>query len=122
MTSNRPRRTSYRRYDRLAILDYVASYQHQHDQRSPSQRDIQSALEISAPSVVHTILHRLAREGLLTITTYGRGAGADLRLTPAGWIAVTRWQQGRPAAQSRDEAEPSHPRSRRRSQQEDQAL
>lgn len=121
MTSHRPRRPRHRRYDRLAILAYVASYQ-QHNDRSPSQRRIQAGLGISAPSVVHTILHRLAQAGLLTITTYGRGAGADLRLTAAGWIAVTRWQQGHAEAKGTPGPAEADTPDRRHAQKDDRAL
>lgn len=78
---------AYRRYDPLTVLRYVAVYRQQQG-RSPSQRRIQIALQISAPSVVQHVLHRLARQGLLTITTYGRGRTADLALTEAGRAAV----------------------------------
>lgn len=53
MSRKRPR---LRRYDPLAVLAYIATYQQQHHQRSPSQRRIQAALDISAPSVVHGIV------------------------------------------------------------------
>lgn len=81
-----------RRYDRLAILAYVASYQQQH-QRSPSQRRIQRDLGVSAPSVVHMILGRLERAGLLRITRQGQGRTSALTLTEAGRAALQQWQQ-----------------------------
>lgn len=121
MPSNRPRQPR-RRYDRLAILAYVASYQQQHQQRSPSQRRIQRALGISAPSVVHTILHRLAQAGLLTITTYERGAAADLTLTPTGRVAVERWQQPHAAAKGKHGTDEARPPDRRHVQNDDQTL
>lgn len=93
MTRQRPDQPRQRRYNPLAVLAYIARYQQQNGGRSPSQRRIQRALTISAPSVVHGMLHRLVRRGLLTITTYGRGLPADLSLTQAGQLAVQAWQQ-----------------------------
>ena len=93
MTRQRSDQPRQRRYDRLAVLAYIARYQQQHGGRSPSQRRIQRDLTISAPSVVHTMLHRLARQGLLRITTYGRGLPADLTITEAGQVAVRAWQR-----------------------------
>lgn len=81
-----------RRYDPLAVLAYIATYQQTHPNRSPSQRRIQTALGISAPSVVHGIVQRLQRAGLLTITHYGRGHPVDLALTETGRAAVKQWQ------------------------------
>ena len=75
------------RYDPLAVLAYIARYQQTHS-RSPSQRRLQRDLGISAPSVVHTIVHRLQREGLLVITIYRRGLSGDLTLTEAGRAIV----------------------------------
>lgn len=91
------KRLKTRRYDPLAVLAYIAAYQQQNAGRSPSQRRIQAALAMSAPSVAHNILHGLERRGLLRITSYGRGVGADLTLTEAGRAALERWQaeQGR---------------------------
>lgn len=77
-----------RRYDPLAVLQHIHCYQEQHRGRSPSQRMIQAALEISAPSVVHNLLHRMERQGLLTITSYGRGRTGDLMLTEAGHTVI----------------------------------
>lgn len=91
---NEPRQ---RRYDPLQVLAYIANYRQQHGGRSPSQRQIQRDLHVSAPSVVHNMLHRLANRGLLTITTYGRGLPADLSLTEAGQNAVQAWQRGEAA-------------------------
>lgn len=84
-----PRKSAHnRRYDPLAVLQYIHRYQEQHRGRSPSQRMIQVALEISAPSVVHNLLHRLERQGLLMIASYGRGRAGDLTLTDAGQTAI----------------------------------
>lgn len=80
------------RYDRIAVLAYVTTYQQQHRQRSPSERQIQAALGVSAPSVVHNILRRLQQAGLLTTTRYGRGLTVDHALTPAGHAAVAQWR------------------------------
>jgi Mn-dependent DtxR family transcriptional regulator len=86
----------YRRYDPLAVLAYIAAYQQTHDQRSPSERRIQDALTISAPSVVHAIIQRLVQDALIVVTRYGRGSGVDLRLTEEGQAAVERWRAEHP--------------------------
>jgi Mn-dependent DtxR family transcriptional regulator len=98
MSKTSSRRRSQRRYDPLAVLSYIARYQRQYAEQSPSQRRIRADLRISAPSVVHTIVHRLERQGLLTITTYGHGLPAKLTLTEEGQAAAQEWQrqQARP--------------------------
>lgn len=93
--ANRPR---YRRYHPLMVLSYIVRYQQQHDDSFPSERRIQRDLDISAPSVVHNILHRLEDGDLLRITTYGRGHSATLTVTETGHIAAQRWQQQQAAA------------------------
>ena len=90
--SHSPRIARQRRYDLGAVLDYIASYQRSNGGRSPSQRRIQSALGISAPSVVHNILHRLQYQQLISMTTFGRGCPAELALTDEGYSALSRWQ------------------------------
>ena len=95
--SERPR-GRHRRYDPGAVLDYIESYRRTNHGRSPSQRQIQAALGISAPSVVHNMLHRLEYQSLLAVTTYGRGLLADLALTDAGQSALSRWQMERQAS------------------------
>ena len=87
-----------RRYDQLAVLAYVAAYQQAHPTRSPSERRIQTALGISAPSVVHNLLRKLQQAELLRTTVAGRGQGAVHTLTPAGRAAVQQWRvmQGTP--------------------------
>lgn len=87
--SNTPR---HRRYDPRAVLAYIVTYKQQHNQRSPSEREIQAALKISAPSVVHNTLRRLEDAELLTITRYGRGQRSDFTLTTTGQATVERWQ------------------------------
>jgi Mn-dependent DtxR family transcriptional regulator len=82
-----------RRYEPLDVLVYIVAFQQRHPGRSPSQRRIQRDLNISVPSVVHLILHRLERDGLLTITRYGRGQLSDLTLTEAGRSAAQHWQE-----------------------------
>lgn len=100
-----PGRPRQRRYDRLAILDYVDTYKRTHNNRSPSQRGIRAALAISASSVVHNMLHRLERADLLTITTFGRGLGAELEITDAGQAELQRWRATRQAATAPDAVE-----------------
>lgn len=81
-----------RRYDPFAILAYVAAYQQAHPTRSPSERHIQTALGISAPSVVHNLLRRLREAGLLRTTIAERGHVADHTVTPDGQTALAQWR------------------------------
>jgi DNA-binding IclR family transcriptional regulator len=92
------RRRTQRRYDWLAILDYIDTFQ-QTEHTSPSQRMIARALQISAPSVVHHAVHGLQRQGLLTIRITRSGWSADLELTPAGHAALAQWRAARAAAE-----------------------
>lgn len=87
-----------RRYDLLDVLLFVARYQQENDQKSPSQRQIKTALGMTAPSVVHNLLHRLQQRGLLIVTNMGRGRSAVLTLTQAGREAVAAQQAGRTPA------------------------
>lgn len=98
----------HRRYDAVAVLAYIVKYQRQNQQCSPSQRCIQIGLGVSAPSVVHNLLHRLEHSGLLTITPQGRGNVAELALTEAGYDAVQSWQE------DQTQAAPAHTPSGRR--------
>lgn len=82
-----------RRYDPLMILSYIVRYQRQYPGASPSQRRIRADLNISVPSVVHSIVHRLEGQGLLTITPHGRGVSADLTVTEEGRAAVQEWRR-----------------------------
>lgn len=107
MPGKRSNQRQQRRYDPLAVLAYIATYQQTHRQRSPSQRRIQAALDISAPSVVHHLVRWLQRAELLTITSYGRGQSVDLTLTAAGHEAVQRWQAEHPAPDSSADPETS---------------
>lgn len=106
MSRSQPDKRKQRRYDRLAILDYIDTYKQTHNNRSPSQRRIREALEMSAPSVAHNTLHRLARGGLLQITTFGRGLGAELDITEAGYAELRRWRAKHTASQQPAQHEP----------------
>ena len=98
MSRRRPDQPRQRRYDPLLALSYIIRYQREHMGRSPSQRRIQRDLGISAPSIVHRLLHRLARRDLLLIVTHGRGFAAALIVTEAGHAAAQQWK----AAQAAD--------------------
>lgn len=93
MPEKQPGNRAQQRYEPLDVLAYIAAYRQRHPHRSPSERRIQKDLDISAPSVVHAILLRLERAGLLTITRYGRGQLSDLTLTEAGQMAAQVWQE-----------------------------
>jgi Mn-dependent DtxR family transcriptional regulator len=97
MSEQGPEESKQRHYEPLEVLAYIADYEQRNPRRSPSERRIQKDLGISAPSVVHHILGRLERAGLLTITRYGRGHLSDLTLTEAGRIAAQMWQEGQAA-------------------------
>lgn len=92
MRYQRGRSPKQRRYDRFAILDYIQRYQQVHNERSPSQRRICGEFNISAPSVVHNILHGLERDGYLHIIPLGRGLSADLEITAAGLEQLQIWR------------------------------
>ncbi len=91
-----PKRQSrpQRRYDRLAVLDVVDTFQQTH-RRSPSQREIVRALQMSAPSVAHNAIHALIRQGLLSSTPTRRGLTANLHLTPTGHQRLAEWRASR---------------------------
>lgn len=89
-----------RRYEPLDVLAFIVTYREQHGGWSPSERQIQKALAISAPSIVHGILRRLEGAALLTITRYGRGYRSQLIPTEAGRTAALLWQEGRDSSDS----------------------
>jgi SOS-response transcriptional repressor LexA len=86
-----------RRYDRLAVLDYIDTYIRTHGY-SPSQRIIYRDLQMSAPSVAHNALHALERQGLLTIKTIQPGWPAVLEVTALGGERLRAWRADREAA------------------------
>lgn len=88
-----------RKYEPLDVLAFIVTYRERNQGWSPSERQIQKALSISVPSVVHHILQRLERAELLTIIRYGRGHRAQLIPTEAGQTAAQLWQEGKDAAQ-----------------------
>ncbi len=85
-------RKKLRRYDRMAVLDFIDRYQH-NTRRSPSQRRICQALEMSAPSVAHNAVHALVRKGLLEMSVVERGVSADLTITRRGRDQLKRWRR-----------------------------
>lgn len=87
------------KYEPLDILAFIVTYRERNQGWSPSERQIQKALNISVPSVVHHILQRLEGAELLTIIRYGRGHRAQLIPTEAGEKAAQLWQEGQDAAQ-----------------------
>lgn len=91
MSRRPPDNSHLRRRDPLEVLAYIATYQQQNRGRSPSQREIQRALDISAPSVVHNLERRLVAAGLLRIITRGRGFAAELEITAAGQMRLKEW-------------------------------
>ena len=90
MPNHRPPR-KLRRYDRLAVLDYIDTYQRTHH-RSPSQRMIAQALAMSTPSAAHTAIHALKRQGLLIIGLSPRGWPANLTITELGQERLQAWR------------------------------
>lgn len=90
-----------RQYDDLAILDYIDSYQQAHRGRSPSQRRITDAVNLSTRSLAHTIIHRLITHGLLTLEVPQPGWPADLEITGAGRDALQVWRTQQEATSAR---------------------
>jgi len=103
MSRKRSDAPRHRRYDPRAVLAFIVTYKQAHNRRSPSEREIQAALKISAPSVVHNTLRRLEAAELLTITRYGPGRTSDLTLTVTGEAALTDWQKTHDSADSREQ-------------------
>lgn len=93
-----PNQTS-RKYEPLDILAFIVTYRERNQGWSPSERQIQKALRISVPSMVHHILQRLEGAELLTIIRYGRGHRSQLIPTEAGQSAAQLWQEGKDATQ-----------------------
>ncbi|HEX6291980.1 MAG TPA: hypothetical protein VFZ66_22530 [Herpetosiphonaceae bacterium] len=98
---HQPSHPRQRRYDRLAVLDYIETYQRVHHY-SPSQRIIYRALGMSAPSVAHNTIHALERQGLLTISSKQRGWPAELEITPLGYERLQEWRTRRAASSDED--------------------
>ena len=92
MSRRRAPRTQ-RRYDPLATLDYIERYKTTHANRAPSQRRICAELAMSAPSVAHAIVHRLARKGLLIISEPEPGLSSELELTDMGREQLDHWRK-----------------------------
>ena len=88
-------RPTQRRYDWLAILNFIDTFQQQHA-TSPSQRMIARALGMRAPSAARYALHGLERQGLLTITPTQPGWPADLTLTAQGRERLQQWRDAPP--------------------------
>ena len=109
MSRQQPGNRRQRRYDRIAILDYIDTYKRTHNHRSPSQRLIRAALNISAASVVHNMLHRLERAELLTITTFGRGLAGELEITVAGYEELRQWRAAQQSSAASDSPAPDQP-------------
>jgi SOS-response transcriptional repressor LexA len=88
-----------RKYEPLDVLAFIVTYRERNQGWSPSERQIQQALSISVPSVVHHILQRLEGAELLTIIRYSRGYRSQLIPTEAGEKAAQLWQEGQDADQ-----------------------
>ncbi len=91
-TATSPKRRRLR-YDRLAILDYIANYQEAYHGRSPSERRIQRALHMPASSTVHYAIRDLASDGLLVITPIEPHNTPDLTITDVGHARLAAWRQ-----------------------------
>lgn len=88
-----------RRYEPFDVLAFIVTYRERNQDWSPSERHIQQALNISAPSVVHYIVQRLEGAGLLMVIRYGRGIRSQLIPTEAGRMAAQLWQEDQSTAQ-----------------------
>lgn len=95
MSSPATQSRKLRRYDDLAILDFIDRHQRATKGRSPSEQQIATGLQISNRSVAHTIVHRLVRGGFLTSAVPMRGWTAELTVTEAGRYALRVWRTQR---------------------------
>jgi len=91
------------RYDPLAALDYIDSYQRTHANRSPSLRRICSDLNIATPSIGYRLLYELERAEMLTVVASGHGQPADALITEIGQQQLREWRSTR--------SQPAGPRS-----------
>lgn len=99
-TSGQP----YRHYDDMAVLDYIDSYKQKRNGRSPSQRHIHRALNMSSASTAHNIVRRLERNKLLVLHPSEPGLAGEMEITDTGRERLEAWR-----AQREREA-PSTPR------------
>ena len=89
--------TQQRRYDPLAVLDYIER-QHHTGQPSPSQRQIAEAMNLSGRSAASRIIEQLVRRALLTSYVHARGWPAILTVTEIGEEALHDWRAQQPDA------------------------
>lgn len=80
------------RYDPLAALDYIDSYQRAHAERSPSLRRLCSDLNITTPSIGYRLLHELERAEMLAIVASEHGQPADVLITEVGQQQLREWR------------------------------
>ena len=85
--------------DRLAVLDYIQRYQAQH-QRSPSQRHVARALQLSAPSRANYAVKRLKESGLLDAQPIERGLALEITITETGVHELEQWRARQQALQT----------------------
>lgn len=77
--------------DRLAVLDYIQRYQAEH-KRSPSQRHVARALQLSAPSRANYAVKRLKEAGLLDVQPIERGLALEIAITETGAHELEQWR------------------------------
>lgn len=85
-------KSTQRRYNRIEVLDYIEQYQQRHRGRSPSQRNISRALEMSAPSRANYAVNQLRKAGLLQVEEIERGLPLEFEITEAGVDELKRWR------------------------------
>lgn len=97
-----------RHYDDLSVLDYIDRHKKTAG-RSPSERQIATALQLSGKSVAHRIVHRLVRDGLLTSSIPSPGWPADLTVTRPGQYVLAAWRALREQSTTEPAAPPAPP-------------
>lgn len=97
-----------RQYDDLSVLDYIDRHKKEVG-RSPSERQIATALQLSGKSVAHCIVRRLVRDGLLTSDVPSPGWPADLTITRPGRYVLEVWRAQREQSTTESAAPPANP-------------
>lgn len=95
-----------RQYDDVSVLDYIDRHKRAAG-RSPSERQIATALQLSGKSVAHRIVHRLVRDGLLSSNIPSPGWPADLTVTRPGQYVLAAWRALREQSMTESVAPPA---------------
>ena len=58
-----------RKYDRIAVYDYIVDYKAKNNGNSPSTREIKDKFDISSTSLVFSILKGIEKMGLIDLSS-----------------------------------------------------